>query len=89
MKLIIAIVNDEDAIDVIDLLNEKGYRVTKLATTGGFLKSGNTTLMIGIEADKVDTVLSIIEETCKNRSVCSLSGRYRSGWSNNICARCG
>ena len=67
MKLIIAIVNDEDAIDVIDLLTEKGYRVTKLATTGGFLKSGNTTLMIGVESEKVDIVLGIIEETCKTR----------------------
>ena len=67
MKLIIAVVNDEDAVDVIDLLTEKGYRVTKLATTGGFLKSGNTTLMIGVAAEKVDIVLGIIEETCKTR----------------------
>jgi uncharacterized protein YaaQ len=67
MKLIIAIVNDEDAIDVIDLLNEKGFRVTKLATTGGFLKSGNTTLMIGVDEDKVEIVLGIVEETCRTR----------------------
>ncbi|NLC66821.1 MAG: hypothetical protein GX752_07840 [Clostridium sp.] len=67
MKLIIAIVNDEDSIDVIDLLTEQGYRVTKLATTGGFLKSGNTTLMIGVEKDKVKEALEIVEETCKTR----------------------
>ena len=42
MKLVIAIVQDDDALDVIEELNDKGYRVTKLATTGGFLKSGNT-----------------------------------------------
>jgi uncharacterized protein YaaQ len=67
MKLIIAIVQDDDAIDLIDLLTESGFRVTKLATTGGFLKAGNTTLMIGVEKEKVDKVLSQIEEICKTR----------------------
>lgn len=67
MKLIIAIVNDEDSLDLVDLLNEKGFRVTKLATTGGFLKSGNTTLMIGVEDTMIDQVLHIIEDTCKTR----------------------
>ncbi len=67
MKLIIAIVQDDDSIDLIDELTDKGYRVTKLATTGGFLKSGNTTLMIGVEKENVDTVLKIIEDTCKTR----------------------
>lgn len=67
MKLIIAIVNDEDAFDLVDLITQKKFRVTKLATTGGFLKSGNTTLMIGTEDDKVKEVLSLIEQTCKTR----------------------
>ena len=49
MKLIISIVQDEDASDVIEALTDENYRVTKLATTGGFLKSGNTTLMTGVE----------------------------------------
>ncbi len=47
MKLVIAIVQDDDASDLIDEITEDGFRVTKLATTGGFLKAGNTTLMIG------------------------------------------
>lgn len=67
MKLIIAIVQDDDALDLIDVLTDSGYRVTKLATTGGFLKAGNTTLMIGVEEDKVDNVLSVIEDECKTR----------------------
>jgi uncharacterized protein YaaQ len=67
MKLIIAIVQDDDAGDLIDALNEEGFRVTKLATTGGFLKSGNTTLMIGVEEDGVDKVMGVIEEVCKTR----------------------
>lgn len=67
MKLIIAIVQDNDAGELIDVLTEGGFRVTKLATTGGFLKSGNTTLMIGVEASKVDEVLGLIEDVCKTR----------------------
>ena len=67
MKLVLAIVQDDDAFDLIEDLNDKGFRVTKLATTGGFLKSGNTTLMIGVEAEQVDDVINIIEEVCKKR----------------------
>ncbi|SKA88722.1 Uncharacterized protein YaaQ [Clostridium sp. USBA 49] len=67
MKLIIAIVQDNDAGELIDVLTDEGFRVTKLATTGGFLKSGNTTLMIGVEAEKVDKVLGLIEDVCKTR----------------------
>lgn len=67
MKLVIAIVQDDDAGDLIDVITENGFRVTKLATTGGFLKSGNTTLMIGVEDNKVDTVLALIEDICKVR----------------------
>ena len=67
MKLVLAIVQDDDALDLIEELNDKGFRVTKLSTTGGFLKSGNTTLMIGVEIDKVDIVINIIEEVCKRR----------------------
>lgn len=67
MKLIIAIVNDEDSLDLIDALTEEHFRVTKLATTGGFLKSGNTTVMIGIEEEKVQSVIDIIKDVCKQR----------------------
>lgn len=67
MKLIIAIVQDEDSGDLISILTEAGFRVTKLATTGGFLKAGNTTLMIGVEEKFVDKVVSQIEEVCKTR----------------------
>ena len=67
MKLVIAIVNDEDALDLLDELSDKEFRVTKLASTGGFLRSGNTTMMIGVEDERVANVLAIIEETCKTR----------------------
>ncbi len=65
MKLEIAMVQDDDALDLIDAITEAGFRVTKLATTGGFLKSGNTTLMIGVEVDKVQKVIDVVEDICK------------------------
>ena len=67
MKLIIAIVQDDDSEDLVGTVNKAGFRVTRLATTGGFLRAGNTTLMIGVEKEKVDVVLEIIKDTCKVR----------------------
>ena len=67
MKLIIAIVQDEDASHLISSLMNEGFSVTKLATTGGFLKSGNTTLLTGVEESQYDNCLKIIEKVCKSR----------------------
>jgi len=69
MKLIVAIVQDQDAQNVINELTEKEYRVTKLASTGGFLKAGNTTLLSGVENEQVDEVIEIIERNCKTREI--------------------
>ena len=49
MKLIFTIVHDDDSSRVMGALNKEGYRITKLSSTGGFLRSGNTTLMCGVE----------------------------------------
>ena len=68
MKLVIAVVSDKDAPLLLDKLIQQGYRATKLASTGGFLKEGNTTLFMGIEEEKVDNVLSIIKSVCRSRS---------------------
>ena len=67
MKLIIAIVQDEDSSRLVSNLMNEGYGVTKLATTGGFLKSGNTTLLVGVDDSKFDGCMSIIEKVCKSR----------------------
>ncbi len=67
MKLIIAIVQDEDSARLIRSLMEAGYGVTKLATTGGFLRSGNTTLLAGVEDDRFDGAMEVIEKVCKSR----------------------
>jgi len=69
MKLIIAIVQDDFTPKVIKSLTNNNYRTTKLSSTGGFLKSGNTTLLIGVEDDKVDEVVRLIEDECKDKKV--------------------
>ncbi len=67
MKLIIAIVQDEDASRLIGQLMNDGFGVTKLATTGGFLRAGNTTLLVGVEDDRFQPAMDIIEKVCKSR----------------------
>ena len=62
MKLLIAIVNNEDASLVISELNKAGFMVTKLATSGGFLRAGNVTMLTGVEDEKVGDALAVIEE---------------------------
>lgn len=67
MKLIIAVVQDKDSNRLSSALVEADYRATKLASTGGFLKSGNTTFLIGVEDQEVEDVLQIIKDNCKAR----------------------
>lgn len=65
MKLIIAIVHNDYAARVVKRLTQKKYRITRLSSTGGFLKSGNTTLLAGVENDRVNDFIKNIEEECK------------------------
>jgi uncharacterized protein YaaQ len=67
MKLVFAIVHDEDGHKVMTELNTNGFSVTKLSSSGGFLRSGNTTLVVGTEEDKVDKVIEIIKKKSKSR----------------------
>ncbi|WP_124065407.1 cyclic-di-AMP receptor [Clostridium sp. E02] len=67
MKIIYAIVSSDDGNRVTDVLNEHQFSVTKLATTGGFLKKGNSTLMIGAEDGQIEDVIHLIKETCGKR----------------------
>lgn len=68
MKLIIAIVSKDDAGEVSGALTSQNFLVTKLSSTGGFLLSGNTTLLIGTEDENVDAVLEIIKRNSKRRT---------------------
>ncbi len=67
-KLVLAIVQAEDAEDAIGALTQRGLRVTRLASTGGFLRQGNTTLIIGTTAARVDEALEVLRGTCRTRS---------------------
>jgi uncharacterized protein YaaQ len=64
MKLIIAIVRDTDDAPVVERLTGQGHRVTRVASTGGFLRRGNATLLIGVDAEQVQPVIDILRETC-------------------------
>ena len=67
MKLITAIVNKEDSSSVCNALTKAGYSVTRLSTTGGFLRAGNVTILIGVKDDRVQAVIDIIGKYSKSR----------------------
>jgi len=67
MKLIQAIVHNDDADAVINALLAQGFRATRMASTGGFLRAGNTTIVSGLEEDQVDEALNIIKQHVKSR----------------------
>jgi uncharacterized protein YaaQ len=62
MKMIIVIVRDHDADPVTQALTNENFRVTRIASTGGFLRSGIATLLIGVEDTDVDTAIRILEQ---------------------------
>jgi uncharacterized protein YaaQ len=64
MKLIFAIVHDSDSDSVTQGLTSASFRVTRVASTGGLLRRGLTTLLIGLEAERVDAAIQILHETC-------------------------
>lgn len=68
MKLVLAIINSDDANSVSNALTDSGFHVTKLSTTGGFLKVGNTTFITGVDDDKVDAVIKIIKSKSNRRT---------------------
>ena len=68
MKLVLAIVGNDDSGMVSAALTKEGFSVTKLATTGGFLKAGNTTFIVGTDDEKVDHVISIIASQSRRRT---------------------
>ena len=67
MKMLIAILNADDASAVIQNLMKEGYSVTRLSTTGGFLRAGNVTILIGVKDDRVQAVIDIIGKYSKSR----------------------
>ncbi|MGM0213639.1 cyclic-di-AMP receptor [Enterococcus sp. AZ109] len=68
MKLIMAIVQDKDSNRLANEFIDANIRATKLSSTGGFLKAGNSTFIIGIEDERVEEALALIKETCQSRT---------------------
>jgi uncharacterized protein YaaQ len=67
MKLVVAVVQDQDSNRLAGALTKNYFRATKLASTGGFLRSGNTTFLIGTEDSLIPRLLDIIRDNCRSR----------------------
>lgn len=67
MKLVIAVVQDKDSHRLLNELTQAGFRATKLASTGGFLREGNTTLFVGVPDEQMERVVNLIKNSCRAR----------------------
>jgi uncharacterized protein YaaQ len=68
MKMVMAVVQAADAVTIMDALTTAGYRVTRIATTGGWLRSENTTLLLGVEDRQVNHALRVLQQTGRHRT---------------------
>jgi uncharacterized protein YaaQ len=68
VKLVVAIVHNEDAGALVDALLERDYRATRLHSSGGFLKQSNATVILGVDDDRVEDVMSVIRATSTART---------------------
>lgn len=68
MKLLISIVHSDDADQLITALRDGGFSSTKISTTGGFLREGNATILVGTEEENVAQVMAIIKRNCHTRT---------------------
>jgi uncharacterized protein YaaQ len=68
VKLVVAIVHNEDAGPLVNALLERQYRATRLHSSGGFLRQSNATVILGVDEDQIDTVLAVILENCTSRT---------------------
>ena len=83
MKLILAIVNNDDSANAASALTEEGFFVTKLSTTGGFLMVGNTTFLIGTQDEDTQRAIDILKRTCKTRKqINTSSSAFGTGFRN-------
>ena len=76
MKLIVAIVQDQDVNRLMTSLSENKFQFTKIGSTGGFLREGNTTLLIGVDEKREEGVLSIIKRNCQSRQRPDVMARH-------------
>lgn len=86
IKLIYAIVRTEDSSAVIEELTKNKFSITKLATTGGFLRRGNTTLLIGTEEEQVPIAIEIVKKECGKRKQIVYNMPYAGGMPIENCS---
>ncbi len=67
MKLVLTVIHDRDKNKITETLLRNGFQFTKIGSTGGFLREGNVTLLIGVESKDLDRLLEIIGDSCKTR----------------------
>ncbi|MHB0998697.1 MAG: cyclic-di-AMP receptor [Armatimonadota bacterium] len=67
MKLVVTIIHDRDKHRISEALLRSNFKFTKLASTGGFLREGNVTFLIGVEVRRLDELMNLISENCKSR----------------------
>ncbi len=67
MKLVVAIVQDYDCDQLLRAVTDANLRATRIASTGGFLRTGNTTVLLGVPDDQVEYCLAVIQRNCKAR----------------------
>ncbi|MGM9945049.1 MAG: cyclic-di-AMP receptor [Lysinibacillus sp.] len=67
MKLVVAVIQDQDSNRLASALTKHNFRATKLASTGGFLRSGNTTFLVGVDDNRIPQLLDIIRDNCRAR----------------------
>jgi uncharacterized protein YaaQ len=68
VKLVIGIINSDDAGDLLEEITQASFQATRLSTTGSFLRTGNTTVLVGVEDEQVDKVIDIFKTCCSRRS---------------------
>lgn len=78
MKMIIAVINNDDSVAASAALSREGFWVTKLSTTGGYLMVGNSTFLIGTDDDKVDEAIRVLSKHCSARKQ-KTAGRFSLG----------
>lgn len=86
MRLVLAVIHDEDSHELMEKLTSAGYMATKLASTGGFLKTGNTTIFLGVKKEQVEEVIEIIKSVCKTCKQMSMINPPLGGMPDNIAA---
>src|SRR5688572_3428998 len=67
MKLVVAVIHDRDQKRTSDALRDAGFRFTKIGSTGGFLREGNVTMLIGAEPEELDRIMAILAENSRTR----------------------